>query len=85
MVPDGTLFDLWSNKRFKIMIFLVRDLSSENEFVERFLTYRGTVSNTSTQNCRRQGIRFCHSIGAITIIYMVILAELISLVTLQQK
>ena len=61
---------------------LVREVSSENEF---FNVVELAQSSSFDLTCRRQGIRFCHSIGAITILYMVILAELISLVTLQQK
>ena len=61
---------------------LVREVFSENEF---WNILELVQLSSFDLTCRRQGIRFCHSIGAITILYMVILAELISLVTLQQK
>ena len=61
---------------------LVREVSSENEF---WNVLELPKSSSFDLTCRRQGIRFCHSIGTITVICTVILAELISLVTLQQK
>ena len=61
---------------------LVREVSSENQF---WNVLELGKSSSFDLTCRRQGIQFCHSIGTITVICMVILAELISLVTLQQK
>ena len=61
---------------------LVREISSENEF---WSVLELGQSSSFDLTCRRQGIWFCHSISTITVICTVILAELISLVTLQQK
>ena len=61
---------------------LVREASSKNEF---WNVLELAQLSSFDLTCRRQGIRFCHSIGTITVICTVILAELISLVTLQQK
>ena len=69
-----------SGSRFRYS--LVREVSSENEF-SNVLELAKLSSFDLT--CRQQGIRFCHSIGTITVICTVILTELISLVTLQQK
>ena len=61
---------------------LVREASSKNEF---WNVLELDQSSSFDLTCCRQGIRFCHSIGTITAICTVILDELISLVTLQQK
>ena len=66
----------------KVGYFIVRDLSNKNEFWD--ILGMGQLSSFDL-TCCRQGIRFCHSIGTITAICTVILDELISLVTLQQK
>ena len=66
----------------KVGYSLVREVSSKNEFWDVL----GMCQSSSFDiTCRRQGIWFCHSISTITVICTVILAELISLVTLQQK
>ena len=61
---------------------LVREVSSENEF---WNVLELAKSSSFDLTCRQQGIWFCHSIGTITVICTVILAELISLVTSQKK
>ena len=66
----------------KVGYFLVRDLSSENEFWD--VLGMGQSSSFDVTS-RRQGIRFCHLIGTIAVTCTVILAELVSLVTLQHK
>ena len=82
MILDGTLEDLWSYERSQSSFFLVRDLSSENEFWD--VLGMGQSSSFDVTS-RRQGIRFCHLISTIAITCTVILAELVSLVTLQHK
>ena len=66
----------------KVGYSLVREVSSKNEF---WNVLELGQSSSFDLTCRRQGIRFCHLIGTITVICTVILAELISLVTLRQK
>ena len=66
----------------KVGYSLVREVSSKNEF---WNVLELGKSSSFDLTCRRQGIRFCHLIGTITVICTVILTELISLVTLQQK
>ena len=61
---------------------LVREVSSKNEF---WNVLELAKLSSFDLTCCRQGIRFCHLIGTITAICTVILDELISLVTLQQK
>ena len=73
-------FGQTSGSRFGYSLF--REVSSENEF---WNVLELDQLSSFDLTCRRQGIRFCHSIGTITVICTVILAELISLVTLQQK
>ena len=61
---------------------LVRKVSSKNEF---WSVLELGKSSSFDLTCRQQGIWFCHLIGTIAVTCTVILAELVSLVTLQQK